>query len=219
MMKIKVVTILFSLSVLAASASAQKNDVPIRIEPVETTFMRDSVLFSELLSEFTTKCQQYDTLFEAVWLNNPYKVPLNVRYEKILPTMPLFEIYPAFRIDCPNGYVLGIYNVLSIYNERTKTKSYASYLEILSYTSIGMLASRLSLSLNYINSYAKDDSETRYLYQIIGSADIICGEIRYGYDQRRFVNRNLETHSESTYIYKIQDDATLKLLSEKHQHK
>ena len=119
---------LFSLCVFAITVSAQNHEAPIRAEPVETTFMQDSVLFSELLSEFATRCQHYDTLYEAVWLNNPYKIPLNTKYEKLLTTMPLFEIYPAFRIDCPDGYVLGIYNVLRTYNDKTKTISYASYL-------------------------------------------------------------------------------------------
>lgn len=213
MMKTKFITILFSLSIFATTALAQKHDVPPRTEPVETSFIQDSVLFSELLSEFTTKCQQYDTLYEAVWFNNPYKVPLNTRYEKILPSMPLFEKYPAFRIDCNNGYVLGIYSVLRIYNHQTKTQTYASYLDMVSFTSRGGFVSRLSLVLGYMNSYLMEDSKTRYLYQIIGGADIMNGEIHYGYDQHRFINRELESHSKSTYIYRIQDDATLKLLS------
>ncbi|MBP5515435.1 MAG: hypothetical protein J6X86_00655 [Bacteroidales bacterium] len=216
-MTIKVITILFFLSVYATTASAQKYDVPKRTEPNETTFTQDKVLFSELLSEFSVQRQQYDTLFQAVWFNNPDKVPLNIKYEKIMVTTPLFEIYPAFRIDCPNGYVLGIYSILEIYNHQTKTKSYASYLDILSYTLQGGFISRLSLALGYINDYKMDDSETRYLYQIIGGADIMNGEIHYGYDQRGFVNRDLTTHSQSTYKYKIQDDATLRLLSVEQQ--
>ncbi|MBP5548060.1 MAG: hypothetical protein J6X58_04100 [Bacteroidales bacterium] len=216
-MNIKAITILFSLSVFAITASAQYHEAPIRTEPVETTFTQDSVLFSELLSEFATRCQQYDTLYDVVWLNNPNKVPINVRYEKILPTMPLFEIYPAFRIDCPDGYVLGIFYVLRIYNDKTKRITYATYLDILSYTHIGRMISKLSFALDYLNTYLMEDSEKYYEYQLMGVADIMNGEIHYGYDQRRAVNRELTTHSESTYIYKIQDDATLKLLSEKHQ--
>ena len=216
MMKAKVIIILFSLNAFAVTTSAQNHDFPpIRTEPVETIFTQDSVLFSEFLSEFTTRCQQYDTLFDAVWINNPNKLPLNTRYEKILPTMPLFEVYPAFRIDCPNGYVLGIYNVLRIYNDQTGQKSFVSYLDILSYTHLGGFASRLSLALDYVNSYLMDDSGTWYLYQIIGGADVMNGEIHYSFDQRRFVNRELVTHSESVYIYKIQDDATLKLVEYK----
>lgn len=216
-MNIKVVTILFSLSVFAITVSAQNFEVPIRTRPVETTFTQDSVLFSELLSEFATRCQKYDTLFDAVWVNNPYKISLNSKYEKILPAMPLFEIYPAFRIDCPDGYVLGIYNVLRIYNDKTKIISYASYLDILSYTSIGGFVSRLSLVLGYLNSYAMHDSERWCSSQITGTANIMNGEILYEYTQIMFIDGELTTRSESTYVYKIQDDATLKFLSVEHK--
>ena len=214
-MKDKFITIILSLSVFAVTASAQNDDFsPIRTEPVETTFTQDGELFSKLLSEFTTRCQQYDTLYESVWFNNPDKVPLNSHYEKILPKMPLFEFYPAFRIDCANGYILGIYSVLRIYNEQTSFISYVSYLDLLSFNPKGGLVSRLSLALNYINNYQlKDDSKKRYLCQIVSGVDIMNGEIHYGYDQRRFVNRDLISQFESTYVYKIQDDATLKLLS------
>jgi len=216
-MNIKVVTILFFLSVFAITVSAQNFEVPIRTRPVETTFTQDSVLFSELLSEFATRCQQYDTLFDAVWVNNPFRVPLDVKYEKILMTMPLFEIYPAFRIDCPDGYVLGIYSVLRIYNDKTKIISYASYLNILSYTPMGGCVSRLSLVLGYINTYAMPNSERFCSSQIIGTANIMNGEILYEYTQSMFIDRELTTRSVSTYVYKIQDDATLKFLSVEHK--
>lgn len=212
-MNIKPITFLFYLSIFVAIASAQNHELSKRTGPIEMIITQDSAFFSMFLSEFSTRCQRYDTLYDAVWRNNPVKIPLNSKYETLLPTMPLFEIYPAFRIDCPNGHVLGIYNLLSIYNQQTKTRSYVEYLDVLSYTLQGLLVSRLSLCLFYVNSYMMDNSDTRYLYQIIGGADIMNGEIHYGHDQRRFVNRELITHSESTYVYKIQDDATLKLLS------
>ena len=213
MIDIKPITILFYFSVFVTMASAQNHELSQRTGPVETTFTQDSAFFSAFLSEFTMRCQQYDTLWSAAWRNNPVKIPLNNKYENLLPTMPLFDIYPAFRIDCPNGHVLGMYNLLSIHNSQTKIHSYVQYLDVLSYTPQGRLVSRLSLCLFYTNSYVMDNSNTRYLYQIIGNADIMNGEIHYGHDQRRFVNRELITHSESTYVYKIQDDATLKLLS------
>ena len=209
-MKKIIITILFSFSVFVTTVSAQKYYFPGRTDPIETTFAQDSILFSELLSEFSMRCQQYDTLFQAEWfnpLNNPERVPLDSKYEKILMSVPFFKIYPAFRIDCPNGYVLGIYN------HYINQQSIVNYLDLLSFDFKGKITSRTSLAKFNLATYVMDDFETTQNYQLISSTNIVNGEIIYSVDQRSYISGEITTHSECTYLYKIQDDATLKLLS------
>lgn len=62
-----------------------------------------------------------------------------------------------------------------------------------------------------------DNYMTEQLYQLISSTNIINGEIHYVVDNRSYLSKNMTTHSESTYVYKIQDDATLRLLSVEHK--
>lgn len=200
-MKIKIVILVYAFSVGATTMSAQTRYASTRTIPCETEFEHNNALFSEFLSGFPTIYQQYDTLWQAVWFNNPNKVPVDNKYKKMLMAVPFFDIYQAFRIDCTNGYILGIYNTLSIYNIQIETQSFVSYLDILTYTSKGELTSRLSLALNYIKSYFTDNSMILQKYQLIGGVDIMNSEVHYGYDQRWFANREPITHSISKYIY------------------
>lgn len=205
-----IITILFSFSVFVTTVSAQKYYFPGRTDPIETTFVQDSILFSELLSEFSVRCQQYDTLLQPEWynpLNNPERVQLGSKYEKILMSVPFFKIYPAFRIDCPNGYVLGIYN------HYINQQSLVNYLDLLSFDLKGRMISRISLAKLNLATYVMDDFKTSQKYQLISSTNIVNGEINYFVDQRSYISGEITTHSECTYLYKIQDDATLKLLS------
>lgn len=209
-MRNKIITILFSSVFFVTTVSAQKHYFPQRTDPIETTFTQDSILFSEFLSEFSMRCQQYDTLFQSEWfnpLNNPERVTLDSKYEKILMSVPFYEIYPAFRIDCPNGYVLGIYyyygNIGSLFN----------YMDLLSFDLKGRVVSRLSLAECHVAEYVMDDEKSSQNYQLISSINIANGEIKYFVDRRSYLSRNIVTQSEYTYLYKIQDDATLKLLS------
>lgn len=209
-MKKIIITILFSFSVFVTTVSAQKYHFPGKTDPIETTFVQDSILFSELLSEFPMRCQQYDTLFQAEWfnpLNNPERVQIDSKYEKILMSVPFFKIYPAFRIDCPNGYVLGTYN--HYFNQQSQV----DYLDLLSFDLKGRMISRTTLAKFNLATYVMDDFKTTQNYQLISSTNIVNGEIIYSVDQRSYISREITSHSECTYLYKIQDDATLKLLS------
>ena len=206
----KVIIMLFSYSVFVTTVSAQNYYFPGRTDPIETKFAQDSILFSEFLSEFSMRCQQYDTLLQPEWynpLNNPERVPIDSKYDKILMSVPFFKIYPAFRMDCPNGYVLGIYN------HYINQQSVVNYLDLLSFDLKGRMISRTSLAKYNLATYVMDDFKTSQNYQLISSINIINGELNYFVDQRSYISGKITSHSECTYLYKIQDDATLKLLS------
>lgn len=207
-MKKKTILFLIILSTFATMVSAQGCHLPGNTAPRETSFAIDSILFSEFLSEFSVRCQQYDTLHQ--WFNRmryTHQVPLDSKYEKILVSVPFFHAYPAFRIDCPNGYILGIYNVYSYYG------SSISHLDILSFNLHGNMTSRCSWAEFGVGKYYLDDKKTVCDSQVISSTEVANGEIRYSFTQSSYIDGEATSVESSVYRYKIQDDATLKLLS------
>jgi len=212
-MKKKVVALIFSFGVFVASVSAQVKYSPEKNYPAETTFTQDSILFYELLSEFSMRCQQYDTLLVSEWynpLNRPDVAALDAKYERIILSTPVFVSFPAFRVDCPNGFVLGI---LNHYNNH---QSIVSYLDVLSYNLKGKMISKISFAWHNIATYLMDDERSLQKFQLGGIVNIVNGEINYSVDQRCWIDE-ISSYSKSFYRYKIQDDATLKLLSVDHK--
>lgn len=204
------ITILIIANAITTTVLAQGCCFPGKTIPIETAFTTDSLLFSELLSEFSMRCQQYDTLFPSDRFYpvrvEEGKVPLDAKYEKMLMMVPFFKSYPAFRIDCPNGYVLGIFNYYP-------NRNWLSYLDILSFDLHGRMVSRFSWAESGVDFFPLENTETDQTAQILSSTKIVNGEISYEYIKRSFIAGEATFVESAVYRYKIQDDATLKLLS------
>lgn len=203
----KIIIFLTTFTVATTTVLAQVDLTPGNTAPRETSFTPDSILFSELLFQFTIRCQQYDTLNEWYSPLVDTGIPLDAKYEKILMSVPFFKSYPAFRIDCPNGYVLGIYNMFH------NGHSWISYLDMLSFDLHGRMRSRVSWAKSGLGSYKLDDEKTNLDWQILSSTDVANGEILYDFIKQTFIAREAYSEVGAVYRYKIHDDATLELLS------
>lgn len=174
-------------------------------------------LFREYLSLFKVNGKQKRSQIDSFEWWNPKWEPIDSQYEQFVFKVPGFFVYPAFRIDCKNGFLVGLKNGYAC----DKMRLY--YVDLVSYDKSGRIIGRTTLPTFQMANFHTDDSCGYSYQQLLSRLDIENGLIIFEFGTLRACYSDLERAdtiiSETIvkegrkYVYRIEDDASLTLIS------
>jgi hypothetical protein len=177
------------------------------------------MLFQQFLSIFEIQGKLGECVFEASSYDGWHKKEVEMKYWEYCCKEPGFKIFPCFRIDCSDGYLVGVYSVFF------SQKAWIYNLNVISYDKTGKILEKNSFPFWQYGFFGTQDS-CEVAYQSSGGQLYIKNEIiRFEYSSIRYCTQEMSegiTHSHNPnegrrekrqYVYKIGDDARLSLVS------
>lgn len=191
------------------------------LEPCRVSFENNgqSMLFQQFLSIFEIHGELDGWVFEATAYDGWHKEEVEMKYWKYCCKEPGFQIYPCFRMDCRDGYLVGVYSVF--FSQR----AWIYNLYVISYDKTGEILEKNTFPFWQYGFFGTQDS-CKIAYQSSGGQLYIeNGTIRFEYSSIRcctpemskgitYSHNPKEVRSEKRqYVYKIGADARLTLIS------
>lgn len=215
---------LIALMIISFQCTAQQEPFSYygHVAPHQITFRGDTnlALFHQYLTSFVVQGKK-DVFSTYVGVfDEQSKTELDSNYWQYVFMVPGFKVFPAFKIDCMDGYLIGLYLAFHSY------KATKYNLDIVSYDTEGRIVERTTFPLLQIGFYPTQDSCIIAYHSLGGLLCIDKGVLTYKYESSRFctpemVNGVLYEHEaldvekeSKQYIYKIGDNACLIPVSE-----
>lgn len=187
------------------------------VEPQQISFgeTSDDVLFQQYLSSFVFPFKKDTCSLYVNFVNEYNQKELDSIFFKFAVIVPGFQPFPAFRIDCPDGYVVGLYHTYH------SIKVDICNLDVMSYDKNGRVLERTTFPLFQTGYFLTQDS-CRIAYQSKGGVlNIENGVVFFEYESSRCCTPELlkgeiyaddmkKVHREKRrHVYTIGKDARL----------
>lgn len=192
------------------------------VEPRSISFMdRDEgdELFQCYLSSFDIREKSKEATIYIGMFNDQNKKELDSAYWRYAIVNPGFKTFPAFVLDCKDGYLVGLHVAYRSY------RSYVYNLDIMSYDKKGKIKEKMSFPIFHTGFFSTEDS-CLIAYQILGGVlTIEKGKAIFEYDSSRCCTPEVakcELYADDVkdvwrekrkYVYEIGDNARLILVS------
>ncbi len=193
-----------------------------QLMPSRTFFQEngDWNLFKQYLSLFDIHDKKNKVSFDIYYYDPPEK-ELDSIYWRYIVRVPGFKVFPGIRVDCKNGYLVGLCSIFDSY--RTTLCNW----DFITYDKEGRMLERISFPvMNNAFYWDKQDTCTMADFLCVGKINILKGSFVYEYTSLRFCapemargvfyeyHEGTKKNEEKVYMYKIDDDARLILVSE-----
>lgn len=187
------------------------------VEPQQISFgeTSDDVLFQQYLSSFGFPFKKDTSSLYVNFVNEYTQTELDSVFFKFAFIVPGFQVFPAFRLDCPDGYVVGLYHTYH------SIKVDICNLDVMSYDKNGRVLERTTFPLLQKGYFLTQDS-CHIAYQSKGGVlNIENGIVFFEYESSRCCTPEMEkgelyaddikeVHREKRrYVYAIGYDARL----------
>lgn len=215
------ICLVFGLSPFNCNAQQEVFSYYGSLEPCRVSFEKNSqpMLFQQFLSTFEIQGKLGEWAFEATSYDGWHKEEVEMKYWEYCCKEPGFKIYPCFRMDCRDGYLVGIYSVF--FSQR----AWIYNLNLISYDKTGRILEKNSFPFWQYGYFGTQDS-CDVAYQSSGGQLYIKNEIiRFEYSSSRLCTPEMSEgvvyshdpkevrREKRQYVYKIGDDARLSLVS------
>ena len=191
------------------------------VEPQQISFgeTSDDVLFQQYLSSFVFPFKKDTCSLYVNFVNEYNQKELDSIFFKFVVIVPGFQSFPAFRIDCLDGYVIGLYHTYH------SIKVEICNLDVMSYDKYGRILERTTFPLFQTGYFYTQDS-CHIAYQSKGGVlNIENGVVFFEYESSRCCTPEMakgELYADDVkvvrrerrkYVYEIGDNACIVLKS------
>ena len=191
------------------------------VEPYIMSLMNnnDDVLFRRYLSSFDIQEKSKNAAISIGVFNEQMKKELDSAYWQYAFITPGFKVFPSFRLECKDGFLVGLYSTYHTY----RTTIYN--LDMVSYDKNGRIREKVSFPIFQTGFFCTQDSCILAYQNLGGILNIQKEVVSFEYESSRCCTHEMtrgELYADDVkvvrrekrkYVYKIGDDACLVLIS------